>query len=62
MEEKDYEMPRKCLWYDQCECLDVCEYYTTIDDDLTDEEMLEKKYCYRREFFEFAEEIGMYDN
>lgn len=62
MEEKDYKVSHKCLWYDQCECLEICEYYTPIDDDLTDEELLENKYNYRKEFFEFAEEMELYDN
>ena len=53
--------PQKCLWYDECKCLITCEHFYSIDEDITDEELLERKYAYREEFFEYAEEYEIFD-
>lgn len=57
-----------CLWCDQCskaeeECFGLeCEDYTPIDDtEISDEELNKHKFEFRKEFFEYAEENGLYD-
>ena len=61
--------PYNCLWCDQCakadeECLGLdCEDYNTSTDDteITEKELNEHKVEFRKEFFEYAEENGLYD-
>ena len=60
--------PCNCLWCDQCakageECLGLdCEDYTPTDDtEITEKELNEHKEEYRKEFFKYAEENGLYD-
>ena len=57
-----------CLWCDQCfksgeECFGLdCDDYSPIDDiEITEKELNKHKEEYRKEFFEYAEENGLYD-
>lgn len=60
---KNEKKPQSCFWYEQCKCLKVCEYYTPLEDEEEiEEELNEKKYDYRNEFFDYAEENELYDN
>ncbi len=64
MDEKYTEpMPHRCLWHDQCQCVETCEYYTPMDDDeMSDEELENKKTEFRHDFFKYAEEHDVYED
>lgn len=64
MDEKNTEKkPQNCLWYDKCKCVKICEHYTPLEEeDISDEELEERKIEYRSAFFEYAEENELYDN
>ena len=56
--------PQKCLWYEQCQCDKICEDYTPLEesDDVSDVFLAKRKYRYRKEFFEYAEELEIFES
>ena len=56
------KIPKDCLWYDICECEVVCDDFTSTDFTDEEEQYIEnEKVKFRHEFFEYAEENGLYE-
>lgn len=62
-ENRPKRTPQNCLWYEHCRCVEICDDYSPMTkEDISDDELMERKYQFRREFFEYAEEHELYDN
>lgn len=44
---------KNCYYFGQCCSEDECEYFTSVDDDLTDEEIEESRQEYHEAWFEY---------
>lgn len=44
----------KCLWREQCPSNEVCEHFTSVEEDESIDEMIEKgRYEFRKEWFAY---------